>query len=224
MSLAVSGKDRAHRLLRPADRGGRRHGHAGRRHCRRRLPDALAGFLFPGVGHDDASCVPCVLLFLATPFPAAWALVFIAEFFLFFNTGPTNTVLANVVHPAIRSTGFAVNILVIDHVRRRDFAAADRRGWRTARQARHGLSVGFVVVSFFIFLSGVFWLWAAAFGSRHRRRPAAIELDDGAMNVKPASCEAASDIGCQRRYGPHDAVVGLLSESPNPQIPKSPNP
>ena len=47
------------------------------------------------------------------PFPAAWVFVFVAEFLLFFNTGPTNTILANVVHPSIRSTGFAVNILII---------------------------------------------------------------------------------------------------------------
>ena len=37
-------------LLRPADRGGRRPGHAGRGHCRRRLPHALARLLFPRVG------------------------------------------------------------------------------------------------------------------------------------------------------------------------------
>ena len=34
-------------------------------------------------------------------------------FFLFFNTGPTNTILANVTHPLLRAPGFALNILVI---------------------------------------------------------------------------------------------------------------
>ena len=77
--------------------------------CRTRWPGSY--FLVSGV--TMLACVPCVLLFLVTPFPAAWVFVFVAEFLLFFNTGPTNTILANVVHPAIRSTGFAVNILII---------------------------------------------------------------------------------------------------------------
>jgi MFS transporter, Spinster family, sphingosine-1-phosphate transporter len=57
--------------------------------------------------------VPCAGLFLLIPFPAAWIFIFLAVFFLFLNTGPTNTILANVTHPAIRSAGFALNILVI---------------------------------------------------------------------------------------------------------------
>src|SRR5205807_3076224 len=56
---------------------------------------------------------PMVLGFLWTPFPWAWIFVFLAVFCLFFNTGPTNTILANVTAPAVRATGFALNILVI---------------------------------------------------------------------------------------------------------------
>jgi MFS family permease len=122
--------------------------------CRTRWP----GSYFLVSGATMLACVPCVLLFLVTPFPAAWVLVFVAEFFLFFNTGPTNTVLANVVHPAIRSTGFAVNILVIH-----TFGDAISPPLVGAVADRSNLSVGFVVVSVFIFLSGVFWLW----GARH---------------------------------------------------------
>ena len=55
---------------------------------------------------------------------AAWAMLsptltgciiatFFAEFFLFFNTGPLNTVIINVTPPAIRSMAFAVNIFFI---------------------------------------------------------------------------------------------------------------
>ena len=40
-------------------------------------------------------------------------LMFIAIFFLFFNTGPSNTALANVTHPSVRATAFALNILII---------------------------------------------------------------------------------------------------------------
>ena len=47
------------------------------------------------------------------PFPWAWIMLFAGVFVLFFNTGPTNTILANVTHPAIRSTAFALNIFII---------------------------------------------------------------------------------------------------------------
>jgi len=62
--------------------------------------------------------------FLAgAPF-AAWALlahdlnscmaaIFVAEFFLFINTGPLNTVIINVTSPGIRAMAFAVNIFFI---------------------------------------------------------------------------------------------------------------
>lgn len=39
--------------------------------------------------------------------------IFIAEFFLFLNTGPLNTVIINVTGPAVRSMAFAVNIFFI---------------------------------------------------------------------------------------------------------------
>ena len=60
---------------------------------------------------------------IGTPF-AAWAIlapnlhtclgaIFVAEFFLFLNTGPLNTVIINVTAPAMRAMAFAVNIFVI---------------------------------------------------------------------------------------------------------------
>src|SRR2546430_6468053 len=50
---------------------------------------------------------------ISSPFPAAWIAMFLAIFFLFLNTGPSNTALANVSLPAVRATAFAVNIFVI---------------------------------------------------------------------------------------------------------------
>jgi MFS transporter, Spinster family, sphingosine-1-phosphate transporter len=41
------------------------------------------------------------------------AAMFFAEFFLFLNTGPLNTVVANVTAPAIRARAFAINIFTI---------------------------------------------------------------------------------------------------------------
>jgi MFS family permease len=62
-------------------------------------------------------------LLIGTPF-AVWAIlapglpscltaIFIAEFFLFLNTGPLNTVIVNVTNPAVRAMAFAVNIFFI---------------------------------------------------------------------------------------------------------------
>jgi MFS family permease len=56
---------------------------------------------------------PAFLAVLWTPFPYAWIWIFISCFLLFFNTGPTNTILANVTHPAVRAQAFALNIFII---------------------------------------------------------------------------------------------------------------
>lgn len=56
---------------------------------------------------------PFFLGVLYVPFPLAWVFIFLAEFLIFFNTGPSNTALANVTAPAIRATAFAMNIFVI---------------------------------------------------------------------------------------------------------------
>lgn len=50
---------------------------------------------------------------LAPSLTSSLAAIFIAEFFLFFNTGPLNTVLVNVTAPSLRATAFAVNIFFI---------------------------------------------------------------------------------------------------------------
>src|SRR5204862_188687 len=55
---------------------------------------------------------PLSVAMLYVPFPWAWIFIFLACFCLFFNTGPTNTILANVTHPSIRASPFAWNILV----------------------------------------------------------------------------------------------------------------
>lgn len=57
--------------------------------------------------------LPFFLAFFFVPFPLAWVFLFLACFCLFFNTGPTNTILANVTHPTVRASAFALNILVI---------------------------------------------------------------------------------------------------------------
>jgi hypothetical protein len=54
-----------------------------------------------------------MIAMLYVPFPYAWGMLFATIFFLFFNTGPANTALANVVSPAVRASAFAVNIFVL---------------------------------------------------------------------------------------------------------------
>ena len=105
-------------------------------------------------------CV-CFLTFLATPFPWAWGLMFVAVFCLFISTGPTNTILANVVHPSLRATGYAVNIFMIHALG--DAVSPPIIG---AIADRTNLTVGFLVMAVMLLVSGVFWLWGARFLQR----------------------------------------------------------
>ncbi|HXX57130.1 MAG TPA: hypothetical protein VEI96_03955, partial [Thermodesulfovibrionales bacterium] len=51
---------------------------------------------------------------LITPsLPQCMAAIAVAEFFLFLNTGPLNTVIVNVTSPSMRAMAFAVNIFFI---------------------------------------------------------------------------------------------------------------
>jgi MFS family permease len=111
----------------------------------------LVGFpLFLAVLYTDFS-----------PFPWAWIFVFLACFALFFNTGPTNTVLANVTHPSMRATGFAVNIFVI-HA----FGDAVSPLIIGAIKDRYSLQTGFLVVSGMMVVAGLLWLWGARYLQR----------------------------------------------------------
>jgi sugar phosphate permease len=116
-------------------------------------------FLVSGIGVMIA--FPFSVLMLFTPFPAAWIMMFLAIFFLFFNTGPSNTALANVTQPAVRSTAFAVNILIIHLLG--DAAAPPLIG---AVADRTNLNIAFLVVSAMMFVAGLFWLWGAKYLAR----------------------------------------------------------
>jgi MFS transporter, Spinster family, sphingosine-1-phosphate transporter len=131
-------------------------------------------FLVSGWGMLVA--LPFFLAALFLPFPTAWIMIFITCCGLFFNTGPTNTILANVTRPSIRAAGYALNIFII-HL----FGDAisppligkinDLFGHPAEIGAtnhlddllRTNMNAGFAVVSVAIFASGVFWL----LGSKH---------------------------------------------------------
>lgn len=101
---------------------------------------------------------PFFLLMLVTPFPACWVVLFVAVFWLFFNTGPSNTIIANVTASSVRATAFALNIFVIHAFG--DAISPPIIGWVADR---HGLPVGFIVVSGMMVVGGVVWLLGARY-------------------------------------------------------------
>jgi MFS family permease len=121
---------------------------------RKRFPSSY--FLVSGIGVIIAFPFSVVMLF--TPFPSAWVMMFIAVFFLFFNTGPSNTALANVTDPSVRATAFALNILIIHALG--DAAAPPLIG---AVADRTNMDVAFLVVSAMMLVAGALWLWGAKF-------------------------------------------------------------
>ncbi|MGD9690519.1 MAG: spinster family MFS transporter [Phycisphaerales bacterium] len=96
-------------------------------------------------------------LFLATlwlPFPFAWVTMFLSVFCLMLSTGPSNAITANVCHPALRSTAFAVNIFVIH-------ALGDALSpWLVGaiKDQAGTLEAGFLLVGGLILVGGVVWL------------------------------------------------------------------
>src|SRR6476646_3866943 len=116
---------------------------------RSRLPGSY--FWVSGIGMLIACPIFIVALYI--PFPAAWIAMFLAIFFLFLNTGPSNTALANVSLPAVRATAFAANIFVIH-------AFGDVQAfWLLGYIGGHtNMRVAFLFVSGIILLSGVAWL------------------------------------------------------------------
>jgi MFS transporter, Spinster family, sphingosine-1-phosphate transporter len=138
----------------------------------------ISGSYFLVSGIAMLFAFPMILLFLYIPFPAAWVFLFIAVFCLFFNTGPTNTILANVTHPAVRASAFALNILFIHLlgdaisppvigritgvVKRQEMAS----GIDAQTAELHGLNLAFIVVSVLVLIGGLLWLW----GTRYLQR------------------------------------------------------
>jgi MFS family permease len=121
---------------------------------RARFPGSY--FLVSGFG--ILLCCPFILLMLYLPFPHAWIAIGIAEFWLFFNTGPSNTILANVTSPSIRSTAFAMNILVI-HILG-DVPSPPLLGWVAGD---NHWDRAFMLVTAATALGGIFWILGARY-------------------------------------------------------------
>lgn len=113
-------------------------------------------FRISGIGALIACPIWVASLYI--PFPGAWAAMFFALFFLFLNTGPSNTALANVSRPAVRATAFAVNTLVTL------LLGGAQGSWMLGYIADHkNIHVAFLFVSGVIFASGVAWLIGAKY-------------------------------------------------------------
>jgi predicted MFS family arabinose efflux permease len=127
--------------------------------------DALRG-RFPGSyflvsGISMLLAFPLILLILVTSFPLAWLWLGLAVFFLFFNTGPTNTILANVSHPAVRAVAFGLNILIIHLLG--DAISPFIIGFIYDISS---LNAGFAFVSLLVLVGGALWLWGARYLER----------------------------------------------------------
>jgi MFS family permease len=114
------------------------------------------GAYFHAAGWTTMLAWPCFVAVLFVPFPAAWLLLFVAVFFLFFNTGPANTILANVTRSNIRATAFAINILIIHLLG--DVISPPIIGLISGFA---DLNTAFLVVSFAIPLGGLLWVLGA---------------------------------------------------------------
>jgi MFS family permease len=131
-----------------------------------RLRTRYSGSYFLVSGITMLLGFPLVLLVLATPFPLNWLVIFLTVFCLFCNTGPTNTILANVTHPAVRARAYALNILIIHllgDVISPPIIGLVRDLTKSAAAPEGKLAPGFVVVSLMILLGGVLWLWGARY-------------------------------------------------------------
>jgi MFS family permease len=113
----------------------------------------VRGAYFHAAGWTTLLAFPFFVAMLYVPFPAAWGVLFVAVFFLFFNTGPANTILANVSRSSIRATAFAINILIIHALG--DAISPPIIG---AIADRSSLHTAFLFVSVFILVGGGLWV------------------------------------------------------------------
>jgi predicted MFS family arabinose efflux permease len=95
---------------------------------------------------------PIAAYALITPsLPGCIGAMLFAEFFLFLNTGPLNTVIVNVTQPSVRATAFAVNIFFIHALG--DAISPTLLG---SLSDKWGLRNALLVTPFAIFLAAIF--------------------------------------------------------------------
>ncbi len=123
-----------------------------------RLQKRFTGSYFLVSGAGMIAAFPFFIATIYTPFPWAWICLFLAVFFVFLNTGPSNAALANVAPPKIRATAFALNILII-HL----FGDAFSPPLLGFVAGRSSMNVAFFIVSIAALISGIIWLMGMKF-------------------------------------------------------------
>jgi MFS transporter, Spinster family, sphingosine-1-phosphate transporter len=112
--------------------------------------------LVPGIGMLLG--FPLIVAMLYAPFPSAWSLLFSALFFIFFNTGPANTAIANVSHPSVRAMAFGLGILVTHALG--DAIAPPLLGLVAGHT---NMNNAFLAISAAMLISGLLWLIGAKY-------------------------------------------------------------
>ena len=112
--------------------------------------------LVPGIGMLLG--FPLLTAMLYAPFPHAWVFLFGALFFIFFNTGPANTAIANVSLPAVRAMAFGLGILVMHALG--DAIAPPLLGLIAGHT---NMNLAFLTISGVMLISGVLWLIGAKY-------------------------------------------------------------
>jgi MFS family permease len=139
-----------------------------------KLRDRVPGSYFLVCGWGALAALPAFVAMLYVPFPYAWVLVFLAIFFLFVNTGPANTILANVTRHQIRATAFAINILVIHALG--DVISPPLIGLIADRS---DLGTALLVISVLILVAGILWNLGARSLDEETRRITEAESATG---------------------------------------------
>lgn len=127
-----------------------------------RLRPRFPGSYFIVSGVAMAVGFPLVLMVLWVEFPWAWIFVFLASFCLFFNTGPTNTILANVTRPSVRASAYALNIFIIHAFG--DAVSPALIGLVNGYTGN--MNIGFITVSTMFLFGAAMWLWGARYLER----------------------------------------------------------
>jgi MFS family permease len=140
---------------------------------RQRFPGSY--FLVSAIGILLAC--PFVIAMVYAPFPWAWVMCFLAVFCLFFNTGPSNAILANVTHPSVRATAFAMNICVIHLLG--DAASPPILG----KIGHYSWNAAFLLVTAVMALASVLWF----LGVKHLQRD--TELASSRLAAAPRGFE-----------------------------------
>ncbi len=124
-----------------------------------RLRRYTSGAYFIVSGAGILIACPFVLLMLVMPFPYAWGAIFGAVFFLFFNTGPSNAILANVTRPSVRASAFALNIFLIHLFG--DAVSPPLLGWVVGNNIHWNRA--FVLITAIMAVAALLWLWGAKY-------------------------------------------------------------